>query len=48
MKLTLRQQLMQFAHVLQDQLFPVLEEATGELDDTARRLVATFDARPAE
>ena len=43
MKLTLRQQLTQFAHVLQNHLFPVLEEATGELDDTARRLVATLE-----
>src|ERR1700683_2511809 len=46
MKLTLRQQLMQFAPVLQDHLFPVLEEATGELDDTARRLVATLEMIP--
>lgn len=46
MKLTLRQQLTQFAHVLQNHLFPVLEEATGELDDTARRLVATLEMIP--
>ena len=36
MKLTLRQQLAQFTDVLQNQLFPVLEESIGELDDTAR------------
>ena len=46
MNLTLRQQLTQFAHVLQNQLFPVLEEATGELDPTARRLVATLEMIP--
>jgi len=46
MKLTLRQQLTQFAHVLQCQLFPALEEATGELDDTARRLVAVLELIP--
>jgi Transposase DDE domain/Transposase domain (DUF772) len=46
MKLTLRQQLTQFAHILQTQLFPVLEEATGELDNTARRLVATLEMIP--
>jgi hypothetical protein len=46
MKLTLRQQLLQFAQVLQSQLFPVLEEATGELDETARRLVAVLEMMP--
>ena len=46
MKLTLRQQLTQFAHVLQDQLFPILEETTGELDDTARRLIAALEMIP--
>lgn len=46
MKLTLRQQLTQFAHILQTQLFPVLEGATGELDSTARRLVATLEMIP--
>ena len=46
MKLTLRQQLRQFGHILQTQLFPVLEEATGELDSTARRLVATLEMIP--
>lgn len=46
MKLNLRQQLTQFAHVLQSQLFPALEEATGELDATARRLVAVLEMIP--
>jgi hypothetical protein len=46
MKLTLRQQLTQFAHVLQNQLFPAVEEAVGELDDTARRLVAVLEMIP--
>ena len=46
MKLTLRQQLTQFAHLLQNELFPVLEETTGELDSTARRLVATLEMIP--
>lgn len=46
MKLTLRQQLTQFAHVLQSQLFPGLEEFVGELDPTARRLVAVLEMIP--
>src|SRR3954453_5860076 len=46
MKLTLRQQIRQFQHVLQDELFRVLEEAMGELDDTAKRLVATLEMLP--
>ncbi len=46
MQLTLRQQLTQFAHVLQSQLFPALEEANGELDATARRLVAVLEMIP--
>jgi hypothetical protein len=46
MKLTLRQQLTQFAQLLQTQLFPVLAQATGELDDTARRLVTTLEMIP--
>lgn len=46
MKLTLRQQLTQFAHILQNELFPVLETTTGELDSTARRLVATLEMIP--
>ena len=46
MQLTLRQQLTQFAHILQDHLFPKMEEAVGQLDDTARRLVAVLELIP--
>ena len=46
MKLTLRQQLTQFEHVLQDRLFPILEEACGEMDETTKRLVATLEILP--
>jgi hypothetical protein len=46
MQLTLRQQLTQFAHLLQSQLFPTLEEAVGKLDDTAKRLVAILEMIP--
>lgn len=46
MQLTLRQQLMQFAHVLQNQLFPTVEQHIGELDDTARRLIAVLEMIP--
>jgi hypothetical protein len=46
MKLTPREAILQFAHVLQSQLFPVLEVHTGELDDTARRLVAVLEMIP--
>lgn len=46
MKLTLRQQLTQFTNVLQNQLFPVVEQSIGELDDSARRLVAVLEMVP--
>ena len=46
MKLTLRQQITQFADVMQNHLFPALEESIGELDDTARRLVAVLEMVP--
>jgi hypothetical protein len=46
MKLTLREQLTQFAHLLQSQLFPAVEEATGELDEKARQLIATLEMIP--
>jgi len=46
MKLTLRQQLTQFAHVLQTGLFPVLKEELGELTAPAKRLVATLEMIP--
>jgi Transposase DDE domain/Transposase domain (DUF772) len=46
MKLNLRQQITQFAHVLQTQLFPSLEEELGELSGSAKRLVATLEMIP--
>jgi len=46
MKLTLRQQLTQFATILQSQLFPMVEEATGELDSKAQQLIATLEMIP--
>lgn len=46
MKLTLRQQLTQFANVLQNQLFPAVEETLGELDGAARRLVTVLEMVP--
>jgi hypothetical protein len=46
MKLTLRQQLTQFAHVMQSSLFPVLEEEVGPLGERAKQLVATLEMIP--
>lgn len=46
MQLTLRQQLMQFAHLLQTALFPVVEEQVGVLSDTAKRLIAILSMIP--
>lgn len=46
MKLTLRQQLTQFAHVLQEELFPALENSLGELDEKTRQLVAILEMIP--
>ena len=46
MKLTLRQQITQFAHVLQSRLFPALEEELGELSQSAKRLVSTLEMIP--
>ncbi len=46
MKLTLRQQITQFAQVLQTGLFPVLHEELGELTAPAKRLVATLEMIP--
>jgi hypothetical protein len=37
-KLNLRQQITQFAQVLQSTLFPILEEELGELSVSARHL----------
>jgi len=46
MKLTLRQQLTQFGHVLQSALFPALEEELGELGEPAKKLIATLEMIP--
>lgn len=46
MLLTLRQQLVKFAHLLQDELFPTLEAATGELSETAQRRIAVLARIP--
>ena len=46
MQLTLRHQLMQFSHTLQQGLFPVVEEAVGELGAAARLLVAIINMTP--
>ena len=46
MKLTLRQQITQFSHVLQTGLFPVLQDELGELTAPAKRLVATLEMIP--
>jgi hypothetical protein len=46
MLLTLRQQLSRFSHLLQDELYPVLEAETGELGETGRRLVAILEMIP--
>lgn len=46
MKLTLRQQITQFAHILQTGLFPVLEQELGQLTGPAKRLVAALEMIP--
>lgn len=46
MKLTLRQQLEQFAQLLQTELFPVLEESTGPLGPVSARLVTVLEMIP--
>jgi hypothetical protein len=46
MLLTLRQQLSRFSHLLQRELFPVLESELGELSETARRLVTILELIP--
>jgi hypothetical protein len=46
MKLNLRQQITQFAHVMQSRLFPSLEEELGELSNSAKRLVAVLEMIP--
>lgn len=46
MLLTLRQQLSRFSHILQSELFPILESELGDLSETGRRLVATLELIP--
>ena len=46
MKLTLRAQITQFAHVVQSDLFPTLQEELGELTSSAKRLIATLEMIP--
>lgn len=46
MLLTLRQQLSRFSHILQSELFPVLESELGELNEAGRRLVAALELIP--
>lgn len=46
MKLNVRQQITQFAHIFQDKLFPLLEEELGELSSSARRLAAVLEMIP--
>jgi len=46
LKLTLRQQITQFAHVLQTGLFPLLQDELGELTAPAKRLVTTLEMIP--
>jgi hypothetical protein len=45
-KLTLRQQITQFAQVLQTGPFPILHAELGELTEPAKRLVATLEMIP--
>ena len=46
MKLTLREQLTQFQHILQACLFPVLEQQIGNLDERGKQLIATLELIP--
>lgn len=46
LKLTLRQQITQFAHVLQTALLPALQDELGELGGSAKRLIATLEMIP--
>lgn len=46
MQLTLRQQITQFAHLLQSKLFPVLEEELGEISETGKRLIGVLSLIP--
>jgi hypothetical protein len=46
MQLTPRQALEQFAHVLQQNLFPALEEVTGEQEESLKLVVAVLCIAP--
>ena len=46
MKLNLRQQITQFAHVLQSSLFPALQDELGTLSRPAKRLIAVLEMVP--
>jgi len=46
MKLNLRQQITQFAQVLQSSLFPILQDELGKLTGPAKRLVAALEMIP--
>lgn len=46
MKLTLAQQITQFSHVLEGELFPIVEAQVGELDGKIRQLIATLELIP--
>lgn len=46
MQLTLRQKISQFAHLFQDQLFPMLEKEVGEMGETSKRLTAVLSMIP--
>jgi hypothetical protein len=48
MRSTLRQQLSHFGHLLQSELFGLVEAETGRLSDTAKRLIATLGMIPLE
>ena len=48
MRSTLRQQLSHFEHLLQSELFGLVEAETGQLSDTAKRLIATLEMIPLE
>jgi hypothetical protein len=46
MQLTLSGQLTRFTHLLQDELFPILEEEVGTLSETAKRVVQVLAIVP--
>lgn len=48
MQLTVRQQLLRFAHVLQTELFPMVERETVPLTEDHRRIIAVLEVIPAQ